>query len=116
MQSKPERGIGLMAAALTILLTAQVVVAAGAEGVVNINKASAEQLAFLPRIGPAVAARIIEFREQNGPFEATTDLLLVRGIGDKTYELIEPYVTITGDTSLGEKVRVERGGDTSDRR
>ena len=86
---------------------------AAASGVVNINTASAEQLALLPRVGPAVAARIVEFREQNGKFKETSDLLLVKGIGDRTFELIEPYVTISGETSLKEKVTVSAEGGSS---
>ena len=116
MRNIGKREVGAVLAVLAVLLSAELAAAAGAEGVVNINKASAEQLAFLPRIGPAVASRIVEFREQNGPFKEATDLLLVRGIGDKTFELVEPYVTLTGETSLSEKVGAESGEDTSGRR
>lgn len=100
---------------LTILLGVSAAQAAGAAGVVNINTATAEHLVLLPRVGPSVANRIIEFRQQNGSFKDTSDLLLVKGIGDKTFELIEPYVTITGETSLKEKVKVERGEGDSNR-
>lgn len=113
MQRISSRGGGLILMVLTLLIWARGVDAATAEGVVNINTATAEQLALLPRVGPAVAARIVEFREQNGKFKDTSDLLLVKGIGDKTFELIEPYVAINGDTSLKEKVRVERGKSSS---
>lgn len=85
----------------------------GADGVVNINDASVDQLMLLPRVGPTVASRIVEFREQNGRFEQATDLLLVKGIGDKTFALIEPYVTVSGETTLKEKVSVVREGDPS---
>ena len=71
-------------------------------GVVNINTASAEQLTFLPRVGPALAGRIVEFRDSNGKFKATDELILVRGIGEGTYELLKPYVTIDGKTTLTE--------------
>ena len=114
MHTSFQRGFSAVLALGLVVLAAPSVDAAGT-AVVNINKASAEQLAYLPRVGPAVASRIVEFREENGPFKATSDLLLVRGIGDKTFELIEPYVTISGETSLGEKVKVEREGGTSDR-
>lgn len=77
-------------------------------GTVNINTATAEQLMLLPRVGPSVAGRIVEFRKANGAFKQTVDLLLIKGIGEKTFELIEPYVAISGETSLKEKVRVER--------
>jgi competence protein ComEA len=84
-------------------------------GVVNINSASAEELALLPRVGPAVAGRIIAFREENGKFEATEDLMLVRGIGERTYELLKPFVTIDGETTLVEKVRASSLTSTEER-
>ena len=72
-------------------------------GKVNINSATEEQLALLPRVGEVVAQRILEFREKNGRFKAPEDLMLVKGIGEKTFELIEPYVSVSGETTLTEK-------------
>ncbi len=98
-------------AALLLLVTVALAIPAqGAEtsGSVNINTASAEQLMLLPRIGPSVAGRIIEFRDQNGKFKQVADLMLVKGIGEKTFTLIEPYAAVSGETSLKEKVKVER--------
>jgi competence protein ComEA len=96
-----------------VLAVALVGVAAAASGVVNINTATAEQLQNLPRVGPSVAQRIVEFREENGDFKAVEELLLVRGIGESTFDLIKPYVRIDGSTTLSEKVRVERQTDGS---
>ena len=62
---------------------------------------------MLPRVGPSVAQRIIEFRKENGEFRAAADLMLVRGIGEKTFALIKPYVATAGDTTLTEKVRAK---------
>lgn len=73
-------------------------------GVVNINTASVEQLAYLPRIGPAAAARIIEYRSSNGGFKKATDLMQVKGIGEKTFEVIRPYLSVEGETTLKDKV------------
>ena len=84
---------------LAVLFASVAVAAAGQEGVVNINTASTEQLAYLPRVGPALAGRIVEFRDSNGKFKATDELILVRGIGEGTYELLKPYVTIDGKTT-----------------
>lgn len=90
---------------LVLALAAAAVPATAASGVVNVNTADESQLTLLPRVGPSIAGRIVEFREENGPFQAKDDLLLVRGIGEKTFELLEPYVVTKGDTTLTEKVR-----------
>lgn len=74
-------------------------------GVVNINQASKSELALLPRVGPALAERIIAYRDENGRFEQAEDLILVRGIGEKTFALMEGYVVTQGETTLTEKVR-----------
>ena len=50
-------------------------------GTMNINTATAEQLESLPGIGPVIAQRIIDYREENGPYESLYDLYAVKGIG-----------------------------------
>jgi competence protein ComEA len=92
---------------LAVLLAALPGVAAEGKKV-NINSADAAQLALLPRVGPSIAQRIVEYRKQNGPFKKPEDLMLVRGIGDKTYELLKPYVATSGETTLKEKVKASR--------
>lgn len=93
--------------ALVLALTLGALGAVAADSpVVNINTAEASQLTLLPRVGPALAQRILDHREANGKFERKDDLLLVRGIGDKTFALMEPYVTVDGKTTLQEKLRV----------
>lgn len=90
--------------------------ALGAEarsGVVNVNNAGTSQLALLPRVGPSVAQRIVDYRKQNGPFKKPEDLMLVQGIGEKTFQLLKPYVAIAGETTLKEKVKGSRSGSSS---
>jgi len=82
--------------------------ALAAEGEVNINSAGVEELSLLPRVGATVAQRIIDFREENGEFKSIEDLLLVKGIGEKTFERMEPHVTVKGATTLSEKVSSPR--------
>ena len=82
--------------------------AAEARRVVNVNTADASQLALLPRVGPSVAQRIIDFRKENGPFKSPEDLMLVQGIGEKTYQLLKPYVATSGETTLKEKVKATK--------
>lgn len=53
------------------------------DGVVNLNTADQTALETLPRIGPALAQRIIEWRDENGRFRSVDDLLAVPGIGEK---------------------------------
>ena len=82
--------------------------AASGAGVVNINTADATQLALLPRIGPKAAERIIEYRTQHGPFKKTADLMQVKGIGAKTFELLSPYITVEGKTTLTTSISAPR--------
>lgn len=65
----------------------------GAGGKVNLNTADAATLDTLPRVGPAMADRIVAWREANGPFTAIEDLMNVTGIGDKTFEALKDLVT-----------------------
>ena len=84
----------LMAVLVALLVLAGQHVAA--EGPVNLNTATAAQLATLKGIGPAKAQAIIEQREKNGDFKTVDDLKLVRGIGDKMLEQLRPQVTVDG--------------------
>ncbi len=61
---------------------------------ININTASLTELQELPRIGEKVAQRIIDFRKENGKFKSTTDLLKVKGIGEKIYASIKDRITV----------------------
>ena len=65
-----------------------------ADGKVNINTADEAELDTLPRVGPAMAARIIAWRDANGRFTAIEDLMNVSGIGDKTFEGLKDLVTV----------------------
>lgn len=69
--------------------------AAGAPGaVVNINTAGPAELESLPGVGPALAGRIIAWREQNGLFRSVDELLAVSGIGEKTLAGFRDQVTV----------------------
>ncbi len=60
--------------------------AGGGDGTLSLNAASAAELESLPRIGPALAGRIVSWRDTNGPFVSVDDLLDVPGIGVKTLD------------------------------
>lgn len=61
----------------------------------NINAASAEELAALPGIGEVLAGRIVDYRTEHGPFTAVEDLTKVSGIGEKKLSELEGHITIS---------------------
>jgi competence protein ComEA len=65
---------------------------------VDLNAANEDQLRSLPKIGPALAKRILEYRKQVGTFKSVDELRNVSGIGDKTLELLKPYLTVGSAT------------------
>ena len=62
--------------------------------VVNLNSATASQIATLPGIGEKAALRIIEYREKNGGFKKIEELMNVKGIGEKSFLKLKPLVTV----------------------
>ena len=68
--------------------------AANGSKLVNINTADAGQLDKLPRVGPKMAQRILDFRKSNGNFKRTQDLMKVNGIGEKVFAKLQPLITI----------------------
>lgn len=102
----------LMTLALVILSICGSAFAADAEnagaGVVNINTADAAQLSLLPGVGAKAAQRIVEYRTQHGAFQKPSDLMQVKGFGDKSFERLSAYITVSGKTTLTEKVRMPR--------
>ncbi len=68
---------------------------------ININTASKAELETLPRIGPAMADRIIEERTLRGPFARVEDLNRVRGIGPKTIDRLRPHISVRDDAPGG---------------
>jgi competence protein ComEA len=68
--------------------------AGGPAAKVNINTADETTLETLPRVGPAMAQKIIDWRTKNGRFRSIQDLRSVSGIGDATFAQLEPLVTV----------------------
>ncbi len=61
-------------------------------GPISLSHAPLERLVSLPNIGESTAQRIIDYREQHGPFRHVEDIMAVSGIGEATYEAIKPLV------------------------
>lgn len=77
-------------------------VAPSANGVVNLNTASEEELMRLPGVGPSKAKAILELRTQLKGFKKLEDLLRVKGIGRKTFKKLLPMLKLDGATTLVE--------------
>ncbi|MEZ4268880.1 MAG: helix-hairpin-helix domain-containing protein [Myxococcota bacterium] len=93
-----------------------------AEGVVNINTAGLAELMRLPRVGPSLAERIVDYRSRT-PFKRTVELARVKGIGLKSVRRLSPWLTIAGPTTLTRKLVLPRqtpaesgtgGGDSAE--
>lgn len=61
---------------------------------INLNSATAEELDTLPNIGPARAADIISYRQENGGFQTIEEIKNIKGIGDKSFEDLKDLITV----------------------
>ena len=90
--------LSLLLAALPAAALAQAKAAAAPKAastaVVNINTASAAELDALPGIGAKTAARIVEYRQKNGPFKKIEELMNVRGVGEKNFLKLKAQITV----------------------
>jgi comEA protein len=111
----PRMALAIAAALCAASLASADTADASAGKKVNINQASAKELANLPRVGTKQAERIVEYRQTHGAFARAEDLMEVKGIGEKLFTTLKPYITLSGPTTLSEKVssRGSRGGSTS---
>ena len=105
-------GLTAFAAAARAADTPDATSSAGNGKKVNINQASAEELARLPRVGAKAAQRVVDYRKAKGPFARPEDLMEVKGFGEKKFEQLRPYLAVSGPTTLDAKVSSagSRGG------
>ena len=98
-------------AVLAVAASAMLAVsAAQPEEPININTATVEELTELSGIGSTIAGRIVEWREENGPFSSTEELMNITGIGENTYEKIRQHVTVEEAAQPERSGRRERPG------
>jgi len=62
--------------------------------VIDINRASVEDFARLPGVGPKLAQQIIDYRTKQGPFRRVEDLMIIKGIGSKKWKALRPFVCV----------------------
>lgn len=62
---------------------------------VNLNTATVTELMQLPRVGQKTAERIVAFRKQHGGFQRPEELMNVKGIGEKSYAKLKPFLATT---------------------
>lgn len=62
----------------------------------DLNRAAVEELDDLPGIGPALAGRIVDYRDANGPYRAVEELAAVDGISSRMVEALRPFVVVGG--------------------
>ncbi len=96
MTVRTNRGValGLAAAFLVLAASAALAQANAPKAKININTATQAELESLPRIGPKVAQRIIDYRAQNGNFKRVEDIMKVKGIGEKIFAQIKDLITV----------------------
>jgi len=68
--------------------------AAASTEVVNLNNATAAQIATLPGIGPKTADLVVQYRTKNGPFKKIEEIMNVRGVGEKSFLKIKDRLTV----------------------
>jgi competence protein ComEA len=81
---------------VSLSMVMAMVAAAGAQNVekININKASVNELMKLKQVGESYAEKIVAYREKNGPFEKPEDIMKVKGIGSKTFEMNKERIVV----------------------
>ena len=95
MSVTKKNSIILFLAIVVFIVTPFASVVIGSDTVkIDLNKATIEELSTLKGIGQKYAERIVNYREQNGPFTKIDDILMVKGIGEKTFEKIKDQLIV----------------------
>jgi competence ComEA-like helix-hairpin-helix protein len=70
-----------------------------AQGVINVNTATKEELMMLPGIGEKTASAIVAYRQMNGPFKTTDDMTKIKGMSKKKLDKLRPSLVLTGQNT-----------------
>jgi len=70
-----------------------------AQGVINVNTATKEELMMLPGIGEKTAISIVEYRKANGQFKSIDDMTKVKGISKRKLEKLRPSIVLSGQNT-----------------
>jgi len=91
---RKEKQLFVVFSLIIVFLAVNVIAVAQEIEKININTATVEELARLEKVGPKIAAKIIEYREGNGPFEKPEDIMKVKGIGEKIFEMNKDRIVV----------------------
>jgi comEA protein len=91
--------LGLAAAIVVLAFAPAFAQSPAPKAKININTAPASELETLPRIGPKVAQRIIDFRTKNGNFKKVEEIMKIQGIGEKIFAQIKELITVGAETA-----------------
>ncbi|BCS96469.1 transporter [Desulfoluna limicola] len=92
-----RRSVLAIFVALTLVCAFSFSTYASLDAKVNINTASVNELSSLKRIGEKVAQRIVEYRDTAGPFENPHDIMKVKGINNKVFEMNKERIVVKDD-------------------
>jgi competence protein ComEA len=92
VEVKPDGGHGVAAMSGAQLLTLGLPI--------DLNQASAEDLSAIPGLGPALAQRIVDYRQAHGPFKEIADLREVSGVGPESLQKLKPYLGLGGPEAM----------------